>query len=58
MAEKLGCSLSAYAKIERGETELNYSKLEKIAKVMELDLQQLLGLSESEQPPAKAGGFE
>ena len=46
MAEKLGISTYAYAKIERGETDVNFSRLEQIAEVMEIDLPQLLGLDE------------
>lgn len=46
MAEKLGYSINGYTKIERGEVDVNFSKLEKIAEVMEVDLQKLLGLNE------------
>jgi len=46
MAEKLGISTYAYAKIERGETDVNFSRLQQIAKVMEIELPQLLGLDE------------
>ncbi len=31
VAEKLGISIHAYAKIERGETDVNLSRLEQIA---------------------------
>jgi transcriptional regulator with XRE-family HTH domain len=47
MAEKLGYSLSGYTKIERGETDLNISKLEKISETMGIDLDKLLGMNES-----------
>jgi transcriptional regulator with XRE-family HTH domain len=46
LAEKLGYSINGYARIERGETDINLTKLEKIAKTMGVDLQQLLGLNE------------
>jgi transcriptional regulator with XRE-family HTH domain len=41
VAEKLGISTYAYAKIERGETDVNISRLEQIAKIMEIELSQL-----------------
>ncbi len=47
MAEKLGYSLSGYTKVERGETDLNISKLEKISEIMGIDLEKLLGMNES-----------
>ena len=46
LAEKLGISTCAYAKIEPGKTDVNFSRLEQIAEVMEIDLPQLLGLDE------------
>ncbi|MCK5717160.1 MAG: helix-turn-helix transcriptional regulator [Thiomargarita sp.] len=46
MAEKLKISIRSYAKIERGETNVNLSRLEQIAEVMEIDLSKLLGLDE------------
>jgi transcriptional regulator with XRE-family HTH domain len=45
MAEKLGYSLSGYTKIERGKTNLSLNKLEKIAELLEMDLQKLLGVN-------------
>jgi transcriptional regulator with XRE-family HTH domain len=47
LAEELGYSLNAYARIERGETDINLKKLERILEKMGIDLQQLLGLNES-----------
>jgi transcriptional regulator with XRE-family HTH domain len=48
MAEKLGyASIQGYAKLERGETDLSIGKLEEIAKVLGISLQDLLGLNES-----------
>ncbi len=46
IAEKLGISTHAYAKIERGETDVNLSRLQQIAEVMEIELSQLFGLDE------------
>jgi len=46
VADKLGITTHAYAKIERGETDVNFSRLEQIAEVMGIDLLQLLSLDE------------
>ena len=46
IAEKLGISTNSYAKIERGETDVNFSRLQQIANVMEIELPHLLGLNE------------
>jgi transcriptional regulator with XRE-family HTH domain len=48
MAAQLDLSLSAYSKIERGETDLTISKLEKISKVLGIDLAQLLSFDSSQ----------
>ena len=45
-AHKLGIAVSSYAKIERGETDVHLSRLIQIAEVMEVDLSQLLELSD------------
>ncbi len=45
-ADKLGITTHAYAKMERGETEVNFSRLQQIAEIMEMDLLQLLTLDE------------
>jgi transcriptional regulator with XRE-family HTH domain len=48
MAEKLGyASIQGYAKLERGETDPSIGKLEEIAKLLGISLQDLLGLNES-----------
>ena len=44
VAEKLGISTYSYAKIERGETDVKYSRLQKIAKIMGIQLEELFGL--------------
>jgi transcriptional regulator with XRE-family HTH domain len=46
MAEKLGISTYAYAKIERCETNVSHNRLKQIAEVGEIDLEQLFGLDE------------
>ncbi len=46
MAEQLGISTYAYAKIERGETDVNFSRLQQIAEVMGIELPQLLNLDD------------
>jgi len=46
VAEKLDISTHAYSKIERGETDVNFSRLQQIADVMEIELPHLLGLNE------------
>jgi transcriptional regulator with XRE-family HTH domain len=48
MAEKLGyASIQGYSKLERGETDPSIGKLEEIARVLGISLQDLLGLNES-----------
>lgn len=42
MAERMNMSLSGYAKIERGETNLNLYKLKKIAGIFEIDILELI----------------
>jgi transcriptional regulator with XRE-family HTH domain len=44
MAEKLGISTYAYAKIERCETNVSHNRLKQISEVGEIDLEQLFGL--------------
>jgi transcriptional regulator with XRE-family HTH domain len=46
VANKLGISTHAYAKIERGETDVNFSRLQQIAEVMDIGLSQLFDLDE------------
>ncbi len=46
MADKLSMSTNGYAKIERGETRLNLPKLEQIAKIFDMDLVELLSVSD------------
>ncbi|MDP1614215.1 MAG: helix-turn-helix transcriptional regulator [Methylococcales bacterium] len=46
MAEQLGLSLNGYANIERGETDVQMSRLEQIAKIFDVDLMELLNFGE------------
>lgn len=46
MAEKLGISLKGYSDIERGKTNLQVSRVEEIAKILEVDLLDLLSFGE------------
>jgi len=47
VAEQIGLSTVGYGKIERGETDVSWSRLEKIAQAMGIGLEQLLGLNEN-----------
>lgn len=42
MAEKIGMSKNGYGKIERGETQLKIEKLEQIANIFDVNIQELL----------------
>ena len=46
VAEKLGVSQSAYGDIERGEIDPKLSKLKKIAEIFEIELSELVDLTE------------
>jgi transcriptional regulator with XRE-family HTH domain len=46
MAEKLGLSLNGYANIERGETDVQMSRLEQIASIFNVDLMDLFSFGE------------
>jgi transcriptional regulator with XRE-family HTH domain len=46
VAEKLKLSLTSYANIERGETDLSFSRLKQIAELFEVTPSQLLDLGE------------
>lgn len=48
IAQHLGISSVAYGKIERGETDVSIGRLEKIASLFELSLQQLLNFDETQ----------
>lgn len=42
MAEKLGMSKNGYGKIERGQSDLNLSRLEQIAKIFNVDISEVV----------------
>ena len=42
MAEKLSISVTAYSKLERGDTSLSWDRLEQIAKVLEIEPQKMI----------------
>jgi XRE family transcriptional regulator, regulator of sulfur utilization len=44
MADMLSLSTTAYGDLERGRTELSFSRLENIAKLLDIPLPELLGL--------------
>lgn len=46
MADELELSLSGYGKIERDETDISISRLEKIATVLEVDISSILSFDE------------
>ena len=49
MADKLGMSVTGYAKIERGEVRSNLPRLEQISEVFDMDICELLSYGESEK---------
>lgn len=49
MADKLGMSVTGYAKIERGEVRSNLPRLEQISEVFDMDICELLSYGENEK---------
>lgn len=49
MAHKLSMSTNGYSKIERGETQLNFAKLEVIARVFGIDVLELMATGEDKK---------
>ncbi|SUT95426.1 helix-turn-helix domain-containing protein [Actinobacillus lignieresii] len=49
MADKLGMSVTGYAKIERGEVRSNLPRLEQISEVFDMDICELLSYGEEGQ---------
>ena len=47
MAQELGVTQSAYSRMEVGETELTYTKLEKIADVLDMKPEDIITFNES-----------
>ena len=46
IAEELGISISGYGKIERGEVELNLTKLLKISNIFEMSVDEIINFNE------------
>ncbi|OBX10970.1 transcriptional regulator [Gallibacterium salpingitidis] len=46
MAERMGMSVTGYAKIERGQSKLHYDKLEKIAQIFNISVLDLVTVDE------------
>jgi len=46
IAEKLDMSVNGYGDIERGDTDIKLSKLQKIADLLDMKLSELIGLNE------------
>lgn len=49
MAEKMGMSVTGYAKIERGQTKLHFEKLAQIAQIFNIELNDLINM-ENKKP--------
>jgi transcriptional regulator with XRE-family HTH domain len=48
MASSLGITITGYGKIERNESEITVSKLQKIAKILDVDYRQILDFDEKQ----------
>jgi transcriptional regulator with XRE-family HTH domain len=46
MSQQLGISQNAYSKLEREETDVPFSRLEQIAKVLDIDILDIVGFDE------------
>jgi transcriptional regulator with XRE-family HTH domain len=46
MADKLAISQNAYSKIERSETDVAYSRVESISKILDVDVLDIIGFDE------------
>lgn len=46
LAQRLGISATAYAKIERGDTDVNYSRIKQLADLLKVELADLFGFNE------------
>jgi transcriptional regulator with XRE-family HTH domain len=47
VAELLGISLNSFSKIERGETDVSFSRLEQVADVLQIRVNDIVGLNEN-----------
>lgn len=48
MADKMGMSVTGYAKIERGQSKLHFEKLEQIAQIFNISLNDLVDIDKKE----------
>ena len=44
IAEELGMTVGGYSKIERNETDIKFSKIKKIAEILEVEISQIINL--------------
>jgi len=51
MAERLGISIEAYSKLERGKTRLHLARLQQIADIFGLETNQMMTLDQEELLP-------
>lgn len=58
MADQLGITPGAYAKIERGETDPSITRLFEIAKILKVDIQHLLDDTKPEPPVKQNPGIQ
>lgn len=58
MADQLGITPGAYAKIERGETDPSITRLYEIAKILKVDIQHLLEGPKPEAPVKQNPGIQ
>ena len=52
MAESLKMSITGYSKIERGITDVNYSRLEQIAIIFEMEITDIIQYGDENAKPA------
>jgi transcriptional regulator with XRE-family HTH domain len=55
IAEKLNMSISGYSNIERGGTNIQFTRLEQIAKILEMKLSELIDLEEKKSSNLSMG---
>jgi transcriptional regulator with XRE-family HTH domain len=55
VAEKMGLSVSAYTKIERGETHIDWKRLEVIARILDVNVAIITSLDTEQILPSNTG---
>lgn len=55
VAEKMGLSISAYTKIERGETHIDLKRLEVIARILDVNVNSITSLDTEQILPSSTG---